>query len=351
MDCPAAPWSEPGELAELKVDSPGWLDFVRSRPDATAFHHPRWTATLAACYGFAPSVLALVEGGRVVAGVPLLQVPRPFSRPRAISLPFTDHLPALAAGGPWRRRLSEALVGWSGERGLGVEVRGDLGAGAGVARRITGVRHLLPLGAAADDILPRLDRNVRQRLSKLRRGRLQARVGASGAELEDFYALHLRTRRRLGVPVQPRRFFELLWSNLLRWGLGYCVVATLDGRPVAAAVFLQWNGTCIYKYSASEPEHWREAPNHLLLWTAIERACAAGARRLDLGRTELDNGGLRTFKSEWGAAEVPLIESGIGTAPGARPGGVAQRLLKGVIRSTPAPVCRASGELLYRYFP
>ena len=341
-------------LVELPLNSPLWLDFLASRPEATPFHHPAWSGTLAACYGYVPGVLALTAGGRVVAGLPVLAVRRPLSRPRAISLPFTDYLPVLAAGEEWRSRLVAEAVTWSTANRMPLEVRGDLGVDAGampgVVRHAQAVRHVVTLSADPKSLLPRLHRRARRGLNRLGRGPLQARVDASEQALSDFYRLHLRTRRRLGVPVQPRRFFDLLWERMLGRGLGFCVTALLDSKPVAAAVFLDWNGTLIYKYGASEPEYWGLFPNHLLFWTAIQRGCEEGAATLDLGRSDLHHEGLRTFKSEWGA-ELPLVTSGIGMPPQVRPAGSLERLMTAAIRHSPTPVCRAVGELFYRYFP
>lgn len=351
MELAAEPGVELGRLSELDIDSDAWARFVESQPQATPFHRPEWALALAEVYGDRPFVFALEVSGRVVAGLPALEVRRPFRRDRAIALPFTDHLSALAAGAVWARAMGRALVERSAATGLAIEVRSDLGVQAGVQRRLAGVRHRLRLPNSAEELLPALDRNVRQRLNKLRRGGLEASVGAGAGDLDAFYRLHVETRRRLGVPVQTRRFFEVLWDRMLRPGFGYCVVARRAGVPVAAAVFLDWNRTVVYKYSASDPRHWREAPNHLLLWTAISGACTRGARLLDLGRTEIDNAGLRTFKSEWGATELPLITTGIGRPPAARPAGLASRSLAFGIRRSPLFACRAAGALLYRYFP
>ena len=74
--------------------------------------------------------------------------------------------------------------------------------------------------------------------------------GESAADVETFYRLHLQTRRRLGVPVQPRRFFALLLERVIRTGLGFVLTAHRDNVPVAGALFCAWNGTVMCKYSA-----------------------------------------------------------------------------------------------------
>jgi hypothetical protein len=53
---------------------------------------------------------------------------------------------------------------------------------------------------------------------------------------------------------------------------------------------MAWNGSLIYKYSASDPAYWRLRPNNLLLWRAIQWACENGYHTFDMGRTDLAGG-------------------------------------------------------------
>src|SRR5581483_4142714 len=176
------------------------------------------------------------------------------------------------------------------------------------------------------------------------------RRASSTRDLDAFYALHTRTRRRQGVPVQPRRFFDLIWDYLASTGLAFILLADAGGREaIAGALFLASGTSTIYKFGASDPDAWRVRPNHLIFWTAIAQACRRGDRRFDFGRTDVGNAGLRAFKSGWGATERPLRYSTL--APGAATGteGPATRALSIAIRKGPKWVCRGTGEALYRF--
>jgi hypothetical protein len=125
-------------------------------------------------------------------------------------------------------------------------------------------------------------------------------------------------------------------------------VVYAGSKPVAAAVFLAWNGNLIYKFGASDPAAWAARPNNLLFWEVIRSAVENGDRTLDFGRTDLDQEGLRTFKSGWGAAEEPLTYSYVST--GRPPSGPPRSpsVLSAAIRSSPSWFGRLLGELLYR---
>ncbi len=151
--------------------------------------------------------------------------------------------------------------------------------------------------------------------------------------------------------MQPRRFFRLLWDNAIATGLGSVLIVEAGAQPIAAAVFLTWNETVIYKFGASDESSWSLRPNHLLIWHAIRTACEQGCRWFDFGRTDIGQEGLRNFKLSWGAVEEPLFYGMLGGTPEPAPSaeGMATRVLGPVIRHGPLLLCRAVGETLYRY--
>jgi CelD/BcsL family acetyltransferase involved in cellulose biosynthesis len=322
----------------LNVDDPRWSAFVDACPDALPFHHPAWLRLLADCYGFRPLVVFSGE-----AGLPVLEVRGPLGGRRWISLPFTDLCPPL---GPSEQLLPALDVARRAAGVARLEVRAPL---PGVPGRVEAVRHALALSPDVDAVFRGFHKSqVQRNIRRAEREGVTVRRAAAETDLADvFYRLQLATRRRLGVPVQPRRFFRLLWQ-LLEAGHGYALLAEADGKPVAGAVFLTQAETVVYKFGASDSGAWSLRPNHALFWHAIQESCADGYRSFDFGRSDLEDTGLREFKSGWGAEEEELVYSVLGGAPrraAAPGGGMAAR----VIRSSPPIVCRAAGELLYRY--
>jgi lipid II:glycine glycyltransferase (peptidoglycan interpeptide bridge formation enzyme) len=174
--------------------------------------------------------------------------------------------------------------------------------------------------------------------------------GTQPEHLKAFYRLHLQTRRRQGVPIQPWRFFETLGRTMFGQGLGFVLLAYHEEECLAGAVFLHWRGTLTYKYSASSMRGLPLRPNALLLSTAIRWGCEQGYRMLDFGKSHLGNSGLRAFKSGWGATEVPLTYSFLSSRPAESGRARLLPLLQAVIRHSPAFVCRAAGQLFYKHF-
>jgi CelD/BcsL family acetyltransferase involved in cellulose biosynthesis len=336
-------------IVRLALDDPRWVAFVEQRPEATPFHHPAWAGLLSHCYDYPALALCLEDGGHITSGVPLLEVAFPGSRrPRWVALPFTDHCHPL---GRVDETLTEALDrARRAARVRRFELHAQI-AGPGAYQGHPFLVHRLELDPDPGRVLERLHPSqVRRNIRRAQRsGVVVAPATTEGDVADAYYRLHVRTRQRLGVPAQPRRYFRLLWRRVLSRGLGYLLLASVDGALVAGAVFLSWNGTVVYKYGASDSDHWDLRPNHLIFWEAIQRSCAEGATVFDFGRTGLGDTGLRDFKRHWGTVEQEMRYTTLADRP---PSGSSQEvpdLARAVFRRAPVLAVRTAGELLYRY--
>jgi CelD/BcsL family acetyltransferase involved in cellulose biosynthesis len=151
------------------------------------------------------------------------------------------------------------------------------------------------------------------------------------------------------MPVQPRRFFDLLWQRIIDPGLGRLLLAEVGRQAIAGVVVISWGKTATYKYSASAPDVSRYRPTHLILWHAIREARENGYAEFDFGRTDFDSPGLRSFKLGWGPREEILAYSVVADDPptGVRAG--PSPLIRTAIRRSPVGVARIIGRLLYKY--
>jgi CelD/BcsL family acetyltransferase involved in cellulose biosynthesis len=334
-------------LSVLSTDDARWLPFLASQPEATVFHHPAWSDLLEDAYGHRTQLLVETNGDDIIAGMPLTEIQGAFSERRFVSVPFTDHCPPIATTPSTLAQLTLDLLDWKEAVGVRqLTVHGALSPTPGVHLATRAVHHQLSLGDSRR-VFESLSGPVRSAIRKAEKQGVEACISRSPADLGTFYKLHTQTRRRLGLPVQPRRFFEAMWKHVVVPGLGFVVLAYCSGQPIAAGLYLAWNKNLIYKFGASDDRYWGLRPNNLVMWTAIDWACRQGYRQLDFGRTEVDNHGLREFKRRWGSIELPLIYSSIGPVSSASIPRAPMWAVGKVIRSSPAIVCRAVGELVY----
>jgi CelD/BcsL family acetyltransferase involved in cellulose biosynthesis len=331
-------------LRRLELDDPRWHGFIGSHPDATPFHHPRWAAFLAECYGMSAFALVRMSAdGAVAAGLPVIEVRR-LGKRRWVSLPYTDRLEPLGAAD----ELGPALEAARRREDVdAVELRSAL---PGAFAEDAAWMHLLQLDPDPAAVAAGMRGNVRRGIRKAEREGVEVVAGSAAADLVDsFYRLHVATRRRQGVPVQPRRFFSLFWERLVEPGLATVLLGRVDGRPVAGAVFMTWNGTTIYKFSASDRAYAAYRANDLIMWRAISDACAAGSHTFDFGRTDDEHDGLRVFKRSWGSEELRLTYATLADAAPEPRSHRAEAVLGATLRRSPAFMTRIAGELLYRF--
>jgi CelD/BcsL family acetyltransferase involved in cellulose biosynthesis len=340
----------------IEVDplaEPRWLDLLARAPGATAFHHPGWLALLASGFRYRMTACCVAaEDGTLAGGLPVAEVSSRLTGRRLVALPFSDLCPPLVArdAPPGSAvALGEGLRELQRRRGLALEVRGT---GEALREAPPGERfhhHVLALEPDVAAVERRFAKSqVRRGVRRARREGLEAVVATDRPALDAFYRLHVGTRHRLGVPTQPRRFI-LGFEALFGAGLGFVMLVLREGEPVAAAVFLTFGDTLLYKYGASDARFLPLRPNNLLFMEAIRWGCEHGMRRLDFGRTHWGHESLRAFKLAWGTEERELRYRHVGAAvPGGR-GARSERLLAGVIRRSPPLAGRVIGEALYRH--
>jgi len=128
--------------------------------------------------------------------------------------------------------------------------------------------------------------------------------GDSVQYLRRFYRLHLDTRRRLGVPPRPFRYFKLLHQIFSPTGALSVWIAHLRDSDLAGLVMLQ-DGDALYAKMNARSLDCPNGANHLMFVSAMDEF-AGRVRRWDLGRVDIRNRGLRDFKKRLGATPTPL---------------------------------------------
>jgi CelD/BcsL family acetyltransferase involved in cellulose biosynthesis len=338
------------------IEDARWLELAQASGGGSIFHHPAWLRLLTATYRYPLAAHCVTAGDRLLAGLPVATVASRLTGRRLVALPFSDLCPPLVRGDAPQDAspaLALALRQVAAREGCSFEVRG---AGAVLEDAAPGERfhhHLLRLGVDVSAVERRFAKaQVKRGVRRALRDGLRVELRTDAPAIADFYRLHLGTRRRLGLPTQPRRFIAGL-AGVFDEGLGFIALVRSSELPVAAAVFLTFGSTLTYKYGASDQAWLRSRPNNLLFMEAIRWGCEHGYERLDFGRTHWGQEGLRSFKLAWGAEERELRyrqvagkshevgSSGLGAS--------ARRGLATVIRRSPPLTSRIAGELFYRH--
>jgi CelD/BcsL family acetyltransferase involved in cellulose biosynthesis len=329
-----------------------WIDFVNSSPDSNIFHHPVWISLMAKCYGYQPFVTVIFgDQGEIIAGTPMMEVNSWLTGRRWLSLPFTDHCQPLYDTDAGLQQLLAYLTELQSIDNVPrIEIRSILPVSKLSYEDNNQVLHRLRLSPNADSVYQNFHKSqVKRNITKAEREGVTTRRAENKNDLDTFYRLQVKTRRRLGVPVQPKRYFDLLWETIIQPGLGFILLAFKDAIPIAGGVFLTYNNTLVYKYGASDSNYWQFRANHQLFWVAIQWGCENGYAVFDWGKSDVHDPGLREFKDRWGAQESTLTYSILSTTPPKQSKERLSNVIKPFIQRAPMWVCRLTGELLYRY--
>lgn len=331
-----------------------WDEFVDRHPHASVFHDRGWLEALARTYGYELYVLTSAPFGQPLEnGIVVCRVSSWITGARLVSLPFSDHCEPLLH----ESEEFEDFIHWMQDacdlqNWRYVELRplsASYREGHGLQPNRSYWFHELDLRASLDHMFEQLHKNSFQRkVQRAEREGLSYESGRSEQLMNEFYRLLMRTRRRQQLLPQPRVWFKNLLEcmrDMLR-----IRVARKDGTPVAAMLTLHHGSSVVYKYGCSDEKFHNLGGMPFLFWKLVEESKAAGAEKIDLGRTDLTNEGLIAFKDRLGASKRLLTYYRY--AKTAKQGLAAlsdSQALRQFFSLLPETVCSAAGRILYRH--
>ncbi len=307
---------------------------------------------LKSTYGHEPVYLRFSCDDTLAALLPVMEVRSPVTGIRGVSLPFSDFCSPLI----FDQRVGiflflEALNGIGLKRNWRYfEIRSNTLADSISTPSEEYYGHELDLTRGAGRLLAAVSPSVDRAIRKAKTSGLTVEISQASECVHDFYRLHLRTRRRHGLPPQSLMFFRNIDREIIKTGYGFIVVAKAGTQPVAAAVFLHSGREAIFKFGASDARALSLRPNNLVMWSAIEHLAAAGFHKLRFGRTDLTDDGLRRFKRSWGALEQPIRYfryEGMTRPSCDRVSRRSHEFYKRIFRRLPLFVNRTVGKLVY----
>ena len=329
-----------------------WDTDTATFPHASFFHGTTWSRILADTYGFLPAYLK-ANHSTVPSLLPIMEVNSPITGRRGVSLPFTDECNPLAADDDSFTTLFRAALNQlTARKWRYLEFRGEYSvlAGAPAVARFFG--HEIKLnGRDTGAVYANCSGSARGAVKKAEKSGVQIEICRGPEDMEAFYSLLCQTRKRHGNPPQPIRFFREIHRHAIERDAGLLLLAKHQGELVAGAIFLHSDRCAIYKYAASDIKYRHLSANNLVFWHALEWYVNRRYDRMQLGRTSLDNDGLRRFKRGWGAREYSINYFRYSSdqrdfVPGAdKSSGWQTR----IFRLLPAGISRCVGAIAYKH--
>ena len=331
-----------------------WESFLHRHPRSSVFHTKSWLQALQRTYGYEPIAFTTSPlGAELDNAVVFCLVKTWLVSPRLVSLPFSDHAdPLLDDPADLSNLLQFLEKGRAEHKWASIELR-PMNAGmlftdwAAYKDEHNYALHLLDLRPNLDVLFHAMQKDsIQRKVLRAKREGVTCEEGRSDAHVREFYRLTIVTRRRQGLPPPPLRWYRNIMECL---GENSAIrLACKNNQPIAAILTLSYKQTLTYKYGCSDARYHKLGGMPFLLWKAIEQAKLAGDTQFDLGRSDLSNPGLITFKSRFGTVQSKLTYK---VFPGDRDDrGMYSRRLKAakrVFSILPDRMLVLAGRLLY----
>jgi CelD/BcsL family acetyltransferase involved in cellulose biosynthesis len=333
-------------LALLSPASQSWRTFAVSHA-TSPMQHPTWLDVLTRAYGLEARIIALTDPhGEMLAALPMIRSKVPWRRCWT-ALPFTDTFEPVAVDAQHRDELLVAAAKDGDNQPILVRTHAPL---AGWFTRKVGTVQVLDVSNGVEGVLRSADAHHRRNVKRAQRpeaGLTAKPIGSRSEFLGAGLSLMAQSRRRLGAPTQPRRYWSQVWQ-LHEQDEALTIGVYLGDKLVASGIFIIGGNHAVYKYGASDARLWKLRTTYLMFATAFDHIAARGVQSMDLGISDLSNTLLREYKSRWGGEEQPAHFSATDAQllpDTLEPG----RLLTQAIQNTPVFVGRTIGSLGYPF--
>jgi len=334
------------------LESNSWDNWILETETYSFFHSSGWTRVLYESYGYKPLYFVFADKNCPKILLPLMEVNSFFTGKRGVSLPFSDYCQPIVKKEANFKEALEIIIDYGRHHGWKyIEIRG----GKNIFKYIPSFSkyyiHNLDLSPGENKIFSSFRDSTKRNIKKARRKGVEVKISRSFESIKKFYKLNCITRKMHGLPPQPFYFFKKIYEFIISRNRGIVVLAYYNRKAVAAAVFFHFGRKALFKYSASDKEYHYLRPNNLVLWEGIKWYLKNGLSSISLGRTDVNNKGLKQYKSGWGAKEEILeyyrfnikdtnsIENSKSIFP----------ISNEILKKTPLPILRLMGLILYKH--
>jgi hypothetical protein len=335
------------------LQDPRWAGLIGTDPRGSVFHSASWLNALCHTYGYeAAAITTCPPGAKLTNGLVYCRIRSWLTGRRLVSLPFSDHCAELVDS-PEEMEVLLSFMKQSVDEGgwQYIEVRPSIwqpGSLTYLGKSNSYHFHRLDLSTSTEKLFRSFHKDCVQR--KIRRAERESLVyeeGRSETLLNKFYRLLVKTRRRQQLPPQPLAWFRGL---IAAFGDNLKIrIASKDDLPVASILTLSFKRTMTYKYGCSDARFNKFGGMAFLFWKTIQEGKENGFEELDMGRSDLDNPGLVTFKEHWGAKRSELSYWRYPKKEPVNQNAWRVRVAKQLVSAAPELSLEAAGALLYRH--
>jgi hypothetical protein len=328
-----------------------WERFLDNCHTASIYHTPQWKDFLVKTFNYEPHYLFAKDNNDNITGLlALFYTKSKLTGNRLCCVPFTPF-----CGYIGYEHSKDLLINMGIDLFLKTdanyfEIRDLLNSNRFCHHNLFSIQ-ILELSSDINQTWKKLSKGTRGSTKKSIKSGVCVYSTKNIEDLKQFYELNCTTKKRIGVPCHPWKFYNNMFKSLNERVSLY--VAKYDNEIVAGGIFLYFGDTVIYGYAASNPHYLTIRPNNALTWKSIEDACVNGYHYFNFGRTSYDNKGLIEYKRRWGTVEKKLYYSYYPYNPDSLTGNRENLKYKygtKIIQKMPLTVYKKFSDLIFQHF-
>jgi len=301
-------WLKPEQMSQ-------WDVFVEKHPLGLIYHLSAWKQVLEKSFSHIRGYFLAIEddeSGEILGGIPIYLVKSWHTDNRLVSNHFATLCDPLISTPSDLELIWPALANLYEKIGAHyIELRArcfdsfENDSMFAVCSQYK--HHYLVLDSDPQELMRRFRSNCRNHIRKALKNQIVTKMAQNENDLLNFFRFYLKTRKRLGLPPIPYKFFQNLWEVFSNDRLTL-VLATSEGKNMGAHLILKFKGLAISEAIGDRIEFRKLGTNYSLYWQGIKLACREGYRTFSFGRTSVQNQGLLSFKRGWGTVEETLSD-------------------------------------------
>ena len=329
-----------------------WDNLVASFNDYSFFHSSAWAKVLFDTYEFKPLYYKITDKDTLIALIPCLEVKGLLSGRKCVSLPFSDHCGPLFCENIQIEDIFNKIIGESKKHSWRyIEFRGGGNLNDHIVVSNFYYQHTVKLQKNEKIIFSKFRNSTRRNVKKGYNEGVTVTISYSSEAVDEFYKLNCKTRKRHGLPPQPKLFFSNIYKHIIAAKSGFVVLAYIGEIVIAGGVFFHSGEKALFKFGASDQKYHYLKANNVVMWEAIKWYSDNGFKTISLGRTHPENKGLLQYKEGWGTQKSVINyykydcikESFIENRY------IFSGLYKTVFKKTPIPILEFIGSKFYKY--
>jgi len=316
------------------------------------FHSVEWAKLLHESYNYTPNYIISRSKNVLTSIIPFMLIKNFLVDKRIVSLPFSDYCEPLVSNEHHFKTLLDYLISHCEKQHIrSFEIRGGKEYLTNAQPAYSYYEHILELGGKEEEIFKRFSETTRRNIRKAIKEGIQTSIDYDLNSLNEFYRLNCITRKKHGLPPQPKSFIIKIFQYLIKSKNAFIISAKYKGDTIASAIYIHFGEKAYYKYGASDERFQNLRPNNLVMWEAIKHFNDRNFNTFHFGRTEFANDGLRRFKLGWGTVEkiINAYNYSIDEKSFVRKNIKTTGLHNVIFSKLPIPILKRIGSTFYKY--